>query len=247
SAITGSEILDSLDDQSGKQEGEEEEEQAELEAEELFSYTDDELRSLRSIQELDRTIARIELLQAEILLRQQMMDGDDERQPKAEEATISEAVQQMRGLTLEEEEIRSLKRDHFRQQCEIDEIVCCYRSMKTFLDRIVQELCGTHREMKKTRRLSKAHQKWVKDTTNELNHCRQQHQDLAAAKLTKKMAFRVTKKNMARDFHYSRRFLRRGLLNRHLQDFHHEIDELKVFSAEIAKEIGKRLDKIESK
>ncbi|XP_016971862.1 uncharacterized protein LOC108039378 [Drosophila rhopaloa] len=210
--------------------------------EEDMSTSDEESKTLHAIQSLDRILQRIDILQSHIRRRQELESGSDESQ--TEEHVEPEDCS---GLDPDQAEIRCIIRAQHHIQCQITELLCRYENLRTMMRRLSQRWKCLERQILEIRGHNQVHLEWTQESANDLSNCQHRHRSLAAVKLTKKMALLVTKTNMSSGFRYSRRYVRRALLSRHINDFHYEIEELKLLSEDICCKIDQRLEKIKIK
>lgn len=214
--------------------------------------TDEDESVKKTVKNLDKILERIQILQTEILIQKKKeiqteseteMETGEEREPEPKLDPISCEL----GLSAEQSEILCLKRAQHRLQCEIDQLICCYRNMRSILHEIGRKLSGVECQILKMRHLNKKHKKWMAETANDLEDCQTLHQSLATAKLSKQMCYLVGKNNMACGIRYSHRYLRKSLLRRHLDDFNFEISDAKMFALDMVAEIDRRLANIREK
>ncbi|XP_037725970.1 uncharacterized protein LOC119557321 [Drosophila subpulchrella] len=199
--------------------------------------SDEESKTLRAIHGLDQILKRIDILQSQIRRHQQL-----EHSTEQSEDQIS-----CSGLNVKHSEIRCIQRAQHHIQCQITELLCRYDGLREMLRTLSQTWACLERRIADIRSHNVVHLEWTQESANDLSNCQQRHRSLAAVKLTKKMALLVTKTNMSSGFRYNRRFLRRALLSRHINDFRYEIAELKLLSEQICAEIDKRLNRIKTR
>lgn len=214
--------------------------------------TDKDQSTKKTVKNLDKILQRIEVLQAEILIQKKKeMQTETETETGMEEEMAPEPkldpISCELGLSAEQSEILCLKRSQHRLQCEIDQLICCYRNMRSILHEIGKKLSAVECQILKMRRLDKSHKQWMAETANDLVDCQTLHQTLATVKLKKQMSHLVGKNNMACGIRYSHRYLRKSMLCRHLDDFNFEISDLKMFALDMVAEIDRRLANIRKK
>ncbi|XP_017061733.1 uncharacterized protein LOC108101770 [Drosophila ficusphila] len=212
-------------------------------AEEEEQSSDEETKTLRAIHALDQILNRIEMMQSQIRRRQQHEGSCDEQsgeEQREEQVDCS-------GLTPKQAEIRCVQRAQHHMQCQVSELLCRYDKLRSMMRTLSQQWAHLNCQIAEIRAHNLVHLEWTQESASDLSNCQQRHRSLAAVKLTKKMALLVTKTNMSSGFRYSRRYLRQALLERHINDFHYEIAELKLLSDEINAQIELRLDGIRDK
>nr|NP_572200.2 uncharacterized protein Dmel_CG15468 [Drosophila melanogaster]AAF45999.3 uncharacterized protein Dmel_CG15468 [Drosophila melanogaster] len=202
--------------------------------------TDEETKTLITIQGLDEILKRIDILRSQLRRNQQL---EDISQP----SVMPEDPISCSGLNAKQSEIRCIQRAQHHIQCQLTELLCRYDALRNMLRSLGETWTCLERRIADIRGQNRVHLAWTEECANDLSNCQQRHRSLAAVKLTKKMALLVTKTNMSSGFRYSRRYLRHALIARHINDFRYEIAELKVLSEEIFSEIDGRLDQIKMK
>lgn len=230
-------------------------EECEQESEELDSQlmdmdmeedasTDEQTPAIQTLMALDSLLRRIEILQCDIRLRQQL-EGNIESQSEDLDPKPEEDVCQ--GLPLQLLEIRQLQRAQHQLQCEITELLCRYANLRTQKRALSHQWNRVVQKTSQLRMVSREHHKWMQDTAHEMGNCRKRSRAIKAGKLTKELADEVTETNIWSSFRYSRRYLLRRLVGRHIEDLRCEIKELKQYSHDLATEINGRLASINEK
>ncbi|KAH8289204.1 hypothetical protein KR054_001739, partial [Drosophila jambulina] len=200
---------------------------------------DPEIQILRG---LDKLLKRIEIMQCDIRLRQQLeansgIETDDQTSMRQDQANMDKCDGFPRHLA----EIRQLQRSQHQLQCQITELLCRYAHLRTQKRLLSHQLDRVREKIVVIRDLSSVNQKWMQDTSKELAMCRKRSKHIRKGKLTKQLAHEVTETNIWSSFRYSQRYLLKNLLTRHVNDFSEEIEELRRYTVELTGEIEKRL------
>ncbi|KAH8315086.1 hypothetical protein KR059_007385, partial [Drosophila kikkawai] len=221
------------------------EESEELEIHNLIeegASTNEEAPEIRIIMGLDQLLKRIEIMQCDIRLRQQL-EGTIESQTE-DQATMQQEQADMdkcHGFPRHLAEIRQLQRAQNQLQCQVTELLCRYANLRTQKRALAHQWNLVLQKTAKIRELSREYQRWMQDTSQEISFCRKRSREIQSRKLTKHRANEVTETNIWSSFRYSQRYLLRKLVTRHMKDLRDEIQDLRRYSEELTTEIDKRV------
>ncbi|XP_023163123.2 uncharacterized protein LOC111594169 [Drosophila hydei] len=149
-------------------------------------------------------------------------------------------------LSAEEElEVRNLQHAHHQLQCEIDELICNYRCMRTLLSTMRREMCNENRRVRKLGEMTQSYKEWSQKVAKELPVCKQRYSCMLEKKLSKEEAKHIIAANSAKAAKYTKTYLTKRQLNYELREFNLEIKELQEYTSDLHNEMTRRFIRFE--
>lgn len=149
-------------------------------------------------------------------------------------------------LTPEDElGVRNLQHAHHRLQCEIDELLCNYRLLRTLLGKMRRQMCQENRRVRKLGEATQKYKEWSQEVVKELPVCKQRYAVMLQKKVCKHEAKRIIRAHNAKEANFTRTFLTYRQLYYEIREFESEVEELEQYCDDLYKEMMIRIDDFE--
>ncbi|TDG40250.1 hypothetical protein AWZ03_013328 [Drosophila navojoa] len=146
----------------------------------------------------------------------------------------------------EELGVRNLKHAHHRLQCEIDELLCNYRLVRTLLSKMRRQMCQENRRVRKLVDVMQQCKEWFLKVVKDLPLCNRRCAVYEKRKVRKFDARRIVKSHFAYKGGIFRTFLSCRQLNYEIREFELEVEELEQYCDDLFHDITQRLDACEN-
>ncbi|EDW06312.1 uncharacterized protein LOC6585017 [Drosophila mojavensis] len=146
---------------------------------------------------------------------------------------------------MEELAVRNLQHAQHRLQCEIDELLCNYRLMRTLLGKMRRQICQENRRVRKLGVITQQYKEWSQEVVKDLPACKQNFAVMVQKKLCKHEGRCIIRAHKAKEAEFMRTLLSYRQLNYEIREFELEIKELQQYCNDLNREMVMRFDILE--